>query len=249
MRQGSFIALLAGALLCASTMATERLSPALIVSQAHKAAGGEAWLKAGTNVMRGHALLCRDGKVGACVNATRYEMYRVYPNELEKAHAGSGKFRLDAYTGGRLLFQTAFDGERSYDQNGPMADSRAAADEGANFGFSAIRFAMEEDFKLEALMDDQVEGHPCYFIRVTDPSGQATLFGIDQEDFSIRSAAWQTARGWHERIYSDFYRVGQFLQPGRVRHYYDGVKSVDIRWTSAEIGMPIPDEIFVLGKK
>ena len=238
-----------GVLLVPAALATERLSPALIVSQAHEAAGGEAWLEAETNVMRGHATLCRDGKVNACVNATRYEMYRVYPRELGKAHAGSGKFRLDAYMGDKLLFQTAFDGERSYDQNGPVAGERAASDESSSFGFSAIRFALQEGFRLEALLEDQVEGRPCHFIRVTDPSGQATLFGIDEQDYSIRSAAWQTPRGWHQRIYSDFYRVGEFLQPGRVRHYYDGVKSVDIRWTSAEIGVPIPDETFVLGQK
>jgi hypothetical protein len=87
-------------------------------------------------------------------------------------------------------------------------------------------------------------------VRVIDPSGQATLFGIDQQDYSIRSAAWQSPRGWHQRLYSDFYRIGDrgFLQPGRVRHYYEGVKSVDIRWTSAEIGTPIPAGTFVLGR-
>jgi hypothetical protein len=37
------------------------------------------------------------------------------------------------------------------------------------------------------------------------------------------------------------------VQPGRVRHYYDGAKSVDIHWRSAEIGRPIPDSTFVLG--
>jgi len=31
--------------------------------------------------------------------------------------------------------------------------------------------------------------------------------------------------------------------------FYDGVKSVDIHWTSAEIGTPIPDSTFVLGPK
>lgn len=249
MRYRMLIIMVAGAAFALPAAATERLSPALVVSLAHKAAGGEAWLRAGSNIMRGSATLCRDGRIGACVHASRYEMYRVYPTDLEKAHAGSGKFRLDAFVGDRLLFQTAFDGERSYDQNGPVPDSRAAADEGASFGFSAIRFALEDGFRLEPLMDDQVEGHSCHFIRVTDPAGQATLFGIDQQDYSIRSAAWQTARGWHERIYSDFYRVGEFLQPGRVRHYYDGVKSVDIRWTSAEIGTKIPDETFVIGPR
>jgi hypothetical protein len=199
--------------------------------------------------MRGHAVLCRDGRPDACVTADRYEMYRVYPTELRAAHAGSGKFRLDAFSGGKVLFQMAFDGERSYDQHGSVAGPRAQTDEGTGFGFSAIRFALSEGFRIERLTDDEVEGHPCFFVRVTDPSGQTTVFAIDQLDSSIRSAAWLSPRGWHERRYSDFYRVGAdgFLQPGRVRHYYEGVKSVDIRWTSAEIGLPIPDATFVLG--
>jgi len=41
-------------------------------------------------------------------------------------------------------------------------------------------------------------------------------------------------------------RETRFLRPGRVRHYYDGVKTVDIHWRSAEIGQPIPDSTFVL---
>ena len=101
------------------------------------------------------------------------------------------------------------------------------------------------------MTDDQVEGHPCHFVRVIDPTGTRTLFGIDQATFAVRSAGWQTPKGFHQRLYSDFYRVGEtaFVQPGRVRHFYDGVKSVDIRWTSAEIGEPIPDEVFVLGPR
>ena len=64
----------------------------------------------------------------------------------------------------------------------------------------------------------------------------------------VRSAGWQTPKGFHQRLYSDFCTVGgSFVQPGRVRHYYDGVKAVDVRWTSAEIGQPIPDSTFVLG--
>lgn len=245
--------LLAAVLAAAQGAAAEDLAALAageIVARAHAAAGGEAWLRAGTNVMRGHATLCRDGRPDACVTADRYEMYRVYPTELARAHAGSGKFRLDAFAGDRTLFQIAFDGERSWDQNGLVPGPRAQTDEGSGFGFSAIRFALEEGFRVERLTDDQVEGHPCFFVRVTDPSGQATLFGIDRQDYSIRSAAWQSPRGWHQRLYSDFYRVGEsgFLQPGRVRHYYEGVKSVDIRWTSAEIGTPIPDDVFVLGR-
>ena len=226
----------------------DALSARDIVARAHQAAGGQAWLRAGTNVMRGHAELCRDGRPDACVKADRYEMYRVYPVELRQAHAGSGKSRLDARSGDRVLFQMAFDGRRSYDQNGPVDGPRAESDEGTGFGFSAIRFALEDGFRVERLLDGDVGGRPTHTVRVTDPAGQKTLFGIDRESFHILSAAWQSPRGWHERRYSEFYRVGTegFLQPGRVRHYYEGVKSVDIHWTSAEIGNAIPDATFVL---
>jgi hypothetical protein len=228
----------------------DELTARQIVERVHAAAGGDAWLAAGTNVMRGHATLCRDGDPARCVEADRYEMFRVYPTQLAHgAHAGSGKFRLDAYSGGKLLFQVAFDGERSYDQNGPVPPGRAANDEASAFGFSAIRFALQPGFAVERLTDDQVEGRPSHFVRVTDPSGTRTLFGIDRETYAVLSAGWPTPKGFHQRVYSDFYRVGErgFLQPGRVRHYYDGVKSVDIRWTSAEIGQPIPDAMFVFG--
>jgi hypothetical protein len=183
------------------------------------------------------------------VHADRYVMYRVYPTELGAAHSGSGKFRLDAFVKDQLLFQVAFDGKQAYDQNGPVPPERASSDEISAFGFSAIRFALQPGFTVERLTDDQVEGHPCHFVRVRDPSGTYTLFGIDAKDFVVRSAGWQTPKGFHTRLYSDFYRLegSGFLQPGRVRHFYDGVKSVDIRWTSATIGEPIPDSVFVLG--
>lgn len=235
--------------LAAAGASADELTARQIVERAHAAAGGQAWLAAGTNVMRGHATLCRDGDPSRCVHSDRYEMHRVYPTKLEHgAHAGSGKFRLDAYAGDKVLFMVAFDGERSYDQDGPVPPERASGDEASAFGFSAIRFALQPGFSVDRLADDQVEGYPCHFVRVTDPTGTRTLFGIDRETYAVRSAGWQTPKGFHQRLYSDFYQVGErFVQPGRVRHYYDGVKSVDIRWTSAEVGQPIPDAIFVLG--
>ena len=249
-RAAGCASLLAAVLLAVGPAHAVELTARQIVERVHAAAGGKAWLGAGTNVMRGEATLCRDGDPARCVHADRYEMYRVYPTELKAgAHAGSGKFRLDAHAGDRLIFQVAFDGERSYDQNGPVPPERASSDEASAFGFSAIRFALQPGFEVERLTDDQVEGHPCHFVRVTDPTGTRTVFGIDQSSYAVRSAGWQTPKGFHQRLYSDFYTVGdgRFVQPGRVRHYYDGVKSVDIRWTSAEIGESIPDAMFVLG--
>jgi hypothetical protein len=219
-----------------------------ILEFASESAGGDAWLYAETNVMEGHATLCRDADPSRCVHADRYVMYRVYPREVKAAHAGTGRFRLDADAKGRPIFRIAFDGTRSCDQNGPVPAAKAADDEANAFGFSAIRFARTPGYRVERLTDDDVEGRPCYLVRVTDPSGQYTLFGVDREDGSIRYAAWKTPRGWHHRLYSDFYWVADpgFLQPGRVRLYYDGLKAVDIRWTRASINRPLDERLFVL---
>jgi hypothetical protein len=219
-----------------------------ILDFAAATSGGDAWLYAETNVMSGHATLCRDANPARCVHADRYVMYRVYPKEVKAAHAGTGKFRLDAVANGRPIFRLSFDGERSYDQNGPVPPEKAASDEANAFGFSAIRFARTPGYRVERLTDDDVEARPCFMVRVTDPSGQYTLFGVDREDGSIRYAGWKTPRGWHERLYSDFYWIQTpgFRQPGRVRLYYEGLKAVDIRWTEASIGQPLEDRLFVL---
>jgi len=224
-------------------------APLQIVQWAAERAGGDAWLHARTNRMEGWAELCRGGVFGQCVRADRYVMHRVYPTSLQSAHAGTGKFRLDASSEGKVLFSMSYDGERSYDQHGPLPPERAARSEASGFGFSAIRFAGAPGFRLERLADDSVEGHPCFVVRVTDASGAQTLFAIDQESAYIRLAAWDTPKGWHHRVYSDFYWVADpgFLQPGRVRLYYAGAKEVDIRWTSATINEDIADEVFVIG--
>ena len=224
-------------------------TPLEIVRWAADRAGGDAWLHARTNRMEGWAELCRDGTFGQCVRADGYGMHRVYPTTLASAHAGTGKFRLDATRGDTAIFRMSYDGERSYDQDGPLPPERAARSEASGFGFSAIRFADQPGFSLQRLADDSVEGHPCFMVRVTDPSGSSTIFGIDQESAYIRLAAWDTPKGWHQRVYSDYYWVPDpgFLQPGRVRLYYGGAKEVDIRWTSATINEDIPDAVFVLG--
>ena len=68
--------------------------------------------------------------------------------------------------------------------------------------------------------------------------------------FLVREAAWSAPKGWHHRTYTDYYRLKSgFMQPGRVRLYYNGAKEVDIRWTSATIGEPIASETFILGPR
>ena len=217
-----------------------------IMERATARAGGDNWRLADTIELRGEATLYRNGEAA---QASDYRMYRVYPRALDAAHTTTGKFRLDAEAGKRTLFRISFDGERMYDQNGPMDPEAAERLAASSFGYSAARFALTEGFSLERLPADQVEGHDCDFVRVRDPSGTQTLFGIDASSHEIRLVAWDTPQGWHHRLYSDFYWVEEpgFLQPGRVRLYYDGVKTADINWRSARINVPLTEELFVLG--
>jgi hypothetical protein len=67
------VAAAAGVLLTLAGIATQadELTARQIVERAHEAAGGAAWLDAGTNVMRGDATLCRDGDPARCSASTR----------------------------------------------------------------------------------------------------------------------------------------------------------------------------------
>lgn len=219
-----------------------------IVAFATAAAGGEAWLNASTNIMSGHATLCRDGNPNACVTADDYIMWREYPTEITDVHAGTGRFRLDAKVQGRVLFQTSFDGTDSWSHLGKVPPDQARESQESNFGFSAIRFAGREGFPVDRLVDDTMEGRDAWVIRVGDPSGGKTLFWIDKETGLILAAAWDTPRGWHQRTYGDYYEIGNtgFMQPEHVRLYYNGIKANDIRWTQASINEPLEEGLFRL---
>lgn len=244
------IALLFASLALATAAGASERSAEEIIEFAARTAGGDAWRFAETNVMRGHATLCRDGDPAACVHADDYVMYRLYPTEITEVHSGTGKFRLDALVGGEVLFRNSFDGVHSWTHRGRVPEAQARESQESNFGFSAIRFARREGFPVERLVDDTIEGLACYTVRVHDPSGGSTLFWIEQETGLIRSVAWPTPRGFHQRIYTEFYWIEDpgFMQPGRVRLYYDGVKVNDIYWTEASINVPLADELFVLGE-
>ncbi|MDW8480207.1 MAG: hypothetical protein RML12_10965 [Xanthomonadales bacterium] len=222
------------------------LSARELVERAHEAAGGEVWRRPRTLLLEGQALLHDPAGERPPLRADRYRMWRVFPDFQDRAHAASGKVRIEAFAGERLLFRIAYDGRHTWNQDGRVPERDADRQWSEAFGFGILRFALEEGFRLRRLADDLVDGHPCGVVRVDDPAGEQTLFWIDLRDFSIRKVGFRTPRGWHERVYGDFFRVDPpgWQQPGRVRLYDDGVLTNDIRWHTARVNLALPDELF-----
>ena len=221
-------------------------SAAEIIAAAHEAAGGATWKRPKSLLMSGYAIFYSDGK------ETRYEPYlmaRVFVGEKNDAHAADGKVRIEAKADGETAFLIAFDGATTYDINGPLTDQSANARWSANFGFGAIRHALDEGWSQKRLADDLVDGRLAYLVELTDPAGGATRFAISQDDYSILYVGFDTPRGWHERRYSDFFSKDSapWMQPGRVRLYYDGVKQNEVIWTDFEINSDLPDDLFTVG--
>lgn len=233
------------------TAQPQALTALSIVEKAIAAAGGETWARPKTLQLCGHATFYTRGEHGQQIHVPTYKMWRVFPIENKAAHQANGRVRFDAFIGDKLFFQIAFDGQKSYAEFGPEAESeREAAKWENSFGFGILRFARDPAFTLTRLADDQIEGHPCYFVRVVDPSKNVTDFGIDQKDFAIRSVSFKTPRGFHQRIYSDFkwHQKPRFRQPTRLRLYYDGVKWTDITWQEFVVNQPIDEAVFQLSK-
>jgi len=244
-----FMVLTALALPAPYAMADDALTARQIIEQAHERAGGEPWREAVSVHLTGTATFYRNGLADQAVTADGYEMWRVYPRKTGPAHIANGRFRLDSRIGDRIMFQTSFDGDRSYNQNGPLPEEEqeAARNDGA-FGFGAIRFALADGYSLEKLVDQPVDGHLCYVVRVIDPADQVTLFAIDKETFDIRSVLYDTPQGWHQRIYSNFMwsEKDSFREAGRVRFLYDGVLTVDVDWQDMRVNEDLPVALFQL---
>ena len=226
------------------------LSAAEIVRRAHASAGGPDWMRPRALTLTGRGTFWPQGTEASMIEVPDYRMWRVYPTKSTDAHRANGWVRIDArLADGSTYFQAAYDGEITYNQNGPVPGAGASREWSENFGFGIIRFALDEGFRLDRLPDDSVEGRPMHVVRVNDPQGGKTLFGIARDDYAILWLGFATPRGWHERRYSDFYRNPgvSFTQPGRVRLYYDGVKQNEIVWTAHTLNEDLPRSQFRLG--
>jgi len=234
---------------CTQTEAQSSANAKLILKKAVAAAGGETWQFPKSLVLKGDAVWTPHGKTDALnsIRFDKYAMYRVYPSENKAAHQANGKIRFDAAYGDSAYMQLIFDGQRTKnylsDRAKPYQKHFSWSN---NFGFGIIRFADRDSFQVHQLADDQVEGYPCFVIQIVDPKQTITNFFIDQQNYYIRSVAFLTDVGYHHRIYSDFTKADNvsFVQPGRVRLYFDGIKWMDIHWRMFTVNQPIEDAVF-----
>lgn len=224
------------------------LEGATIIALAHKAAGGETFVDPGSLFLSGYNIIY--GSDGGAITWDQYAMWRVYADEKSDAHAANGKVRIEAWQGSKLAMLLSFDGEATYNQSGRMEDQSANAMWSNNFGFGAIRNALDEGWRQDRRSDRTINGKPAYMVQLTDPSGGKTLFGFDRGTYEILYVGFDTRRGWHERRYSDYFsKPGtDWQQAGRVRLFYNGVMANEAIWTDFEIGGEHPAETFVISE-
>jgi hypothetical protein len=217
-----------------------------ILERAAEAAGGAEWLNARTLVLEGSATFYGPAGPEPRSRATDYRMWRVFDPARSVAHGAEGKVRILACDAKRQLFTVGYDGATTWTERGITPRAEAEALWASNFGFGIIRHARKPGFKAERVPDDVVGSHALYMVRLTDPSGGQTLFGVDQQSFAIRLMGFTTPRGWHVRTYDDFYVVPntRWLQARKVILYYNGVKSNEVLWSKASVNGAIEDALF-----
>ena len=223
--------------------ANPSLSGQDIVKRAHEAAGGEFWMRPQSLYLLGSSTFFEGDSQ---THFDRHEMWRIYPPTKNSAHQADGKVRIRSSHAGDVKLDLSFDGQRTY-VNGRVSDEASNSRRWAsNFGFGVIRHALDPGYSLARLPNDQVDGRPSFTVQVTDPTGSETIFGIAMDSFEILMVGFDTPRGWHQRIYSEFFSKQGVLwnQPGRVRLYYQGIKQNEVRWTDFEVNEAIGPEIF-----
>lgn len=237
------------------TLAMVSVQPALaadnpdgrtILARATDAHGGAGWANARTLRLEGRAIFW--GPDGAAPRSTvdDYRMWRVFDPARTAAHAAEGKVRIAANTAGKPVWTVGFDGITTWNEKGVIPADQAAAFWASNFGFGIIRRAGDPGFKAQRVADDSIGTHPLYMVRLTDPQGGVTLFGIDRRSYAIRTMGFMTPKGWHLRTYDDFVRLKnpRWLQARTVTLYYNGVKANTVYWTKTVVNGPVDDALF-----
>jgi hypothetical protein len=229
------------------TLAQDDQSQALdgraIIARAFEAAGGKEWAGAETLALSGRAVFFGAGAAPRVV-ADNYRMWRAFEASRSAAHGQAGKVRIESHSGERLMFLVGSNGDISFNEKGIIPKAKADAFWADNFGFGVIRSALGPGFKLERMPDDNVDGFPTYTVKVTDPTGTTTLFGIDKTSHFIRLAGFATPSGWHVRTYDDFVAKPGWTQARKVTLYYNGVIANQVFWQDWTVNAPMAASLF-----
>jgi hypothetical protein len=219
-----------------------------IMERAQEAQGGRDWADVKTLYLKGHGIFYSNGTQENPVIAESYTMWREMDQNRSAAHGPDGKVKIIALAKGKRFIAVSYDGVDTYTGDGKMPADKAAAYWASNFGFGIIRQALKPEFTLVRLPDDIIDGHKSYMVKIIDPQKQETLFGLDAKTFAIRKAAFNTPKGWHERIYDRFFinKRPRWLQAGHIRLYYNGVKANELFWQEIKVNPPLPPETFRL---
>lgn len=226
-------------------------APRAILEQAIDAAGGEAWLTPRTLVLAGSADFYAPDQAGPVSHADDYRMWRAMNPGRTSAHGADGKVRIVARSQGKTLFEVGFDGTTTWNDKRVVPKPEADAFWAANFGFGIIRQALRGGFTIESAPERSIDGHRLDVLRIIDPHGQSTLFGIDRESRFIRYMGFASPRGWHERVYDDFMMLDnpRWLQAREVTLFYNGLRANTVHWRVARVDVPLADEVFAVPER
>jgi hypothetical protein len=217
-----------------------------IVESAIAAAGGDSWLNPQTLELWGSADFYTADRPGPVRHVDDYHMWRAMTADRVAAHNADGKVRIRARHQGKPVFEVGFDGQTTWNDKGIVRKAEADAYWASNFGFGIIRRALHKGFKLERAPDRTIDGHALDMVRIVDPGGQTTLFGIDHDSRFVRYMGFATPRGWHERVYDDFVMLTapRWLQAREVTLFYNGVRQNSVHWRKVTVDAPLDPEIF-----
>ncbi|QGN54458.1 hypothetical protein [Novosphingobium sp. Gsoil 351] len=219
-----------------------------VVEQAIAVAGGVTWLSPTTLALEGTADFYAPNQAEPVSHADDYRMWRAMDANRTVAHGADGKVKILARAGTRTLFEVGYDGDTTWNDKGIAPKAEAEALWASNFGFGIIRQALKDGFKLENAPPRELAGHTLDMVRIVDPHGQATLFGIDRESHFIRYMGFATPKGWHERHYDDFVMLEnpRWLQAREVTLFYNGIKANTVHWRTARVNAPLDAATFTV---
>jgi len=216
-----------------------------VVERAVAAHGGDLWLEPAALELVGTATFY-DAATGVVRSeADDYRMWRTFEEGRTAAHEASGKVRIIARSGERVIFEVGYDGETTWTERGIMPRVEADAYWASNFGFGVIRSALQDGFALHTAPPRDVGGRRTNMVRIVDPNGMQTLFGFDAESGFVTYMAFDTPRGFHERLYSDFVRLENgWVQARRVTLLYDGIVSNSVFWSETRVNGEVDPALF-----